>query len=422
MLRNTFNSGRDELRQCKRHVLRRRTLPFVILCWLAVACHAADEPRILTPSPSSFQTLSRFTELLDALQKGYVAPGKLNTDEQTTAALRGFVRAVDPEADLLTPDEAAATNESAYTDADIGLSFAIRDDFPVVISPHDGSPAESAGMLAGEQIVAIGNVPTPHARRIDVDRLLRGPPNFPVNLRVFDPTTGAVRDLRLHRTTQTLAPGPGLRYLGRGIAYYRVPEFSLTTVENFRAAMVLAKSDRAAGIILDLRNNPGGKFEAAQVAASFFLPMGTEVVSLEYANPVLRATFVSDESIRITAPLVVLVNGGTASEAEVFAAALQDNKRARIVGSRTFGRGLLMTSVRLSDGSVLVMPTAYFVRPSKQVLQEKGVAPDVIVELPRETERSLARAGFGTFDWRNDKAEVLATDLPLARALALLAK
>ena len=398
---------------------------FVVMCWMvcfAVVGRAADEPRILTPNPSSFETLSRFTALLEALQKHYVQPARINTDWYTTVALRAFVRAIDPEADLLTPEEAASTNEFATTAADIGLSFAIRDDYPTVISARDGSPAESAGLLAGEQIIAISDVPTSHARRLEVDRLLRGPANFPVNLRVADPHTGAIRDLHLPRTAPGSPPTAALRVLDQGVAYYRVSQFTRDTVESFRAAMILAKGERPAGIILDLRNNPGGVFSATQAAASFFLPQGTEVVSLDYADPTLRTGFFTDESLNVTMPLVLLVNGGTAAEAEIFAAALQDNKRARIVGTRSFGRGLYATSTRLSDGSVLVLPTAYYLRPSKQMLQGKGVTPDVIVELPREAERALARAGFGTFDWKNDRAKVLATDLPLARAVSLLAK
>ena len=389
---------------------------------LAAQAQAVDEPRVLTPTPSSFETLSRFTQVLEVLQKTYALPSRVNTAGHTTAALRGFVRSIDPEADLLTPEEAAVTNKLAYTAAAIGLSFAICDDFPTVISSRDGSPAENGGLLGGEQLIAVSDVLTPHARRIEVDRLLGGPRDFPVNLRILDPHTGVVRDLHLRRTVPGPAPQAALRYLDKGVAYYRISQFTQDAVENLRAAMILAKSGGASGIILDLRNNAGGAFEAAQIAASFFLVKGTEIVALEYGSPGLHTTFVSDESIKVTTPLVLLVNGGTAAEAEVFAAALQDNKRARIVGSQSFGRGFLTASTRLSDGSALVMPTAYYMRPSKQVLQGNGLTPDVIVPLPRETERSLARSGFGTFDWKNDRSEVLATDLPLAKAMSLLAK
>jgi len=210
--------------------------------------------------------------------------------------------------------------------------------------------------------------------------------------------------------------------LDKGVAYYRLAGFSKDTADNVRMMMILARGQHATGIILDLRNNPGGSFLAVQPVASIFLPKGTEIASLEYAVPALHTGFVSDDSAKVTTPLVVLVNGGTAAEAEAFAAALQDNDRAQIVGSKTFGRGFLPVSTRLANGLVLVMPTAYYMRPSKQILQDKGVVPDVIVELPRETERSLAHAGFGTFDWKNAKADVLATDLPLAKAFSLLAK
>jgi carboxyl-terminal processing protease len=388
----------------------------------AAVVHAADEPRILTPAPSSFETLTRFTALLEALQKTYAQPSRINTDWYMTVALRGFVRSIDPEADLLTSAEAALTNESTETAADIGLSFAIRDDFPTIISARDGSPAQSADLLPGEQILAIGDISTSHARRLEVDRFLRGAPNTPVSLRIIDPGTGAIRDVRLRRTASAPPPGAALRVLDNGIAYYRISEFTPGAVENLRSAMTFAKSQRVPGIILDLRNNPGGAFLTAQAAASFFLPKGADVVSLAYANPAGRATFPSDESLNVTVPLVLLVNGGTAAEAEVFAAALQDNQRARIVGSKTFGRGFLTTSTRLSDGSTLVTPTAYYLRPSNQLLQDKGLTPDVIVELPRETERALARAGFGAFDWKNNQTGVLATDLPLAKALSLLTK
>jgi len=395
---------------------------FCCAAYLATTLYAADEPRVLTPTPSSFETLSRFTQLLEVLQKDYVQPSHINTARSTTAALRGFVRSIDPEADLLTPEEAAVTNELADTAAAIGLNFAIGDDFPTVIAPRDGSPAENGGLLGGEKIIAISDVSTPHARRIEVDRLLGGPRDFPVNLRVLDPRTGAVRDLHVRRAVPGPASQAVLRYLDKGIAYYRVSQFTQDAVESLRAAMILAKSKGSAGIILDLRNNAGGAFEAAQVAASFFVVKGTELVALEYGVPGLHTTFVSDESLNVTAPLVLLVNGGTAAEAEVFAAALQDNHRARIVGTQTFGRGFLSASTTLSDGSVLVIPTAYYMRPSKEILQDKGLTPDVVVELPRETERSLARTGFGTFNWKTDHTEVLATDLPLAKAIALLAK
>jgi carboxyl-terminal processing protease len=387
----------------------------------AASVRAADEPRIITPTPSSFETLSRFTELLDTLQKNYVQPSRVNTEWYTTVALRAFVRSIDPDADLLTPEEAASTSGSNAAPADIGLTFVIRGGIPTVVSPSDGGPAQRAGLLAGDQIIAIDNSSTLLARRSEVERLLGGSIDSEVGLRVVDPASEAVRVLRLHRAHGP-SPAAALRLLDKGVAYYRLTEFSTNTVENLRTAMTLARSDHVTGIILDLRNNPGGSFLTVPPAASLFLPKGTEIASLEYAVPALHTDFLSEDGPRVTIPVILLVNGGTAAEAEVFAAALQDNHRAQVVGSKTFGRGFLPMSARLANGSVLVMPTAYYMRPSKQILQEKGLIPDVVVEWPRETERLVARAGFGAFDWKNNKATVLTTDLPLAKAFSQLAK
>src|SRR5690349_2471156 len=123
----------------------------VLLCSViltSAGAYATDQPTVLTPAPSSFETLSRFTELLEVLQKNYVQPTRLNAGPHSITAFRGFVRSIDPEADLLTPEEVATTNETDATIASIGLSFAVRDDFPTVVSPRDGSPAESGGLLA----------------------------------------------------------------------------------------------------------------------------------------------------------------------------------------------------------------------------------------------------------------------------------
>jgi carboxyl-terminal processing protease len=388
----------------------------------AASVRADDEPRIITPTPSSFETLSRFTELLDTLQKNYVQPSRVNTEWYTTVALRAFVRSIDPEADLLTPEEATSTSGSNAAPADIGLTFVIRGGIPTVVSPSDGGPAQRAGLLAGDQIIAIDNSSTLLARRSEVERLLGGPVDSEVGLRVLDPISGSVRDMHLHRTAHGSSPVTVLRMLDGGVAYYRLVEFSRETADNIRTAMTLARSAHLTGIILDLRNNPGGAFLTVQPVASIFLPKGAEIASLEYAVPALHTDFLSEDGPKVTTPVILLVNGGTASEAEVFAAALQDNHRAQVVGSKTFGRGFLAMSARLANGSVLVMPTAYYMRPSKQILQERGLIPDVVVEWPRETERRVAIAGFGTFDWKNDKAAVLTTDLPLAKAFSRLAK
>ena len=381
---------------------------------------APAEPRILSPTPSTFETLSRFTELLDTLQKKYVQPSRVNAEWYTTAGLRAFVRSIDPDADLLTPEEAASTDDHNADASDIGVAFVTRGGIPTVVCPHDGTPAQRAGLLAGDQIIAIDNSSTLLARRSEVERLLRGAPDSEVSVRVVDPVSEAVRVLRLHRAAPGQGPEPVLKVLDKGIAYYRLPEFSTNAVEGLRTAMTLARSGHATGVILDLRNNPGGSFLTVPPAASLFLPKDAEIASLEYAAPALHADFLSEDGPKVTVPVILLVNSGTAAEAEAFAAALQDNHRAQVVGSKTFGRGFLAASARMANGSVLVMPTAYYMRPSKEIIQDRGLTPDVVVEWPRELERSASSAGFGTFNWKDNKTAVLSADPPLAKALSRL--
>ena len=387
----------------------------------SLVVQAAEEPRVLTPSPSAFDALSRFAAVLDAIQKNYVRPSSVDAARCTTLALRTYVRSIDPEADLLSPEDIAATNAPPHW-TDVGLRVAMNGDFPIIISPRDDSPAQDAGLLPGEQIVAVDKTPLFRLRRLEIEQLLRGPANSRVTLRVVDPTTGAARDLHMLRAGLATAPSVTFKFLDKGIAYCRLPEFTQPAVESLRVAMIRAKTEHASGVILDLRNNTGGTFDAAQVAASMFLPKDAPIVALEYATASQRASFVSAEEKKFTMPLALLINAGTAGEAELFAAALQDNKRAWLIGNKTFGRGFLTTTVPLADSFVLSMPSAYFMRPSNALLQGRGVTPDVSIGLPRQTERLLERIGFSTFQWPGHRTQVLATDLALAKAMSLLAR
>lgn len=390
---------------------------------LPAAEPVGEQPRILTPSPSAFDSLSRFSTILESLQKNYVRPAAVHDADRVTVGLGEYVRSIDPDADLLTPEEAlAATLPLPDGAGDLGLVLAIRNDLPTVVTPRDGSAAQRAGLIAGETITAINGQSTAHARLRDIHERLRGPIGSKITLRLVDPVSDERRDFQLERI---VAPPPQITeviFMGSGIVYCRVGEFSVAVVERLRAELAKAKIQRASGLILDLRNNPGGTFNAAQGAASLFLPPRAEIVALDYANPAFRTTFVSDDSNKYTPPLALLVNGGTAAEAEIFAAALRDNKRARLVGSRTAGQGRLSALFSMPDGASLLLPTAYYLPPSKQPFHDTGLTPDVVVELPRNVERQLATAGFGAFDWSENKRAVLETDLQLARAFQLLAK
>ncbi|HUK82480.1 MAG TPA: S41 family peptidase [Verrucomicrobiae bacterium] len=385
--------------------------------------HGADEPHVVVPPPATHGVFTQFANIIECLQKNYVYPLHIGADEHATAALREFVRSLDPDAELLTPDEVAVANAPLSADVgDIGLSLTIRGDYPTVIAPRDGCPAQKAGLLAGDQIVAIDGQSTTRAHVFMVKNQLRGPIGSNVTLRVLDPVTSARRDVTIERAAD-LPPSPApLEFLGRSVVYFRVSEFTPAVLERLRAALQHPRAQKARGLILDLRNNPGGTFLVTLAAARLFLYAKADIVALEYSNPGLRTTFVSDAGEKFLAPMAVLVDGGTAGEAEIFAAALRDQKRARLVGTKTFGRGRLISQFPLPDGSALLVPTAVYLPPSKHAFNDDGLTPDEAVSVPRETERILSAMGFGSFNSAGGRSEALKTDPVLAHALELLTK
>jgi len=390
---------------------------------LATAALGANEPQVVVPPPSTRGVFTQFANILECLQKNYVYPLHIGADEHTTAALREFVRSLDPDAELLTPDEVAIANAPRSGDTgDIGLSLAIRGDYPTVIAARDGSPAQKAGLLGGDQIVAIDGQSTTRGRVFTVTNQLRGPIGSNVTLRVLDPASGATRDFSVERAAeQPPAPAP-LEFLGRGAVYVRVSEFTPAVLDALRAHLQHPRVQKARGLILDLRNNPGGTFLVMLAAVRLFLRPKADIVALEYSNPLLRTAFVSDAGEKFAMPVAVLVNGGTAGEAEVFAAALHDQKRARLVGDKTFGRGRLVSQFPLSDGSMLAVPTAVYLPPSRHPFNESGLTPDVAVPIARDEERRLSAAGFGSFDAADGRSKLLKSDAALARAMELLTK
>ena len=390
---------------------------------LPAAESPTGSPTVVAPSGPARDVFVQFANVLEDLQKHYIDPSKIRAGEHSTAALREFLRSLDPEADLYTPDEVSGIDAALPPNlGEIGVSLALRNDYPTVITARDDTPAQDTHLFTGDQIVAIDGQPTLHTRLFDVNHKLRGTPLSTLKLRVLDPVSGETRQVVVERMAVRPASSIHLKFLGQGIAYCRFSEFTLPLVESLLAELKKAKLQQARAMILDLRNNAGGGFDTVMVAARLFLPDKAEIVSLEYGRPEFRTTFVSDGSFKCNLPLAVLVNGGTAAEAEIFAAALHDHKRARLVGSKTYGRGQLFGQFPLPDGSALYIPTAQYLPPSHKPFQSVGLVPDVEVEVSRESERRMETLGFGTFDWAQDKNEVIGSDLALARALQLFAK
>jgi len=395
--------------------LRRKCAPttvftltlFALLTLLLVHAAPAQDRRVLAPTPGTYDAFSQFASFLDIILKHYADATNLTLHVHTTEALRAFVRSLDPDADLITAADRPATDDAHV---DFGARLALREGQPTVVSVRDGTTAQRAGLLPGERLAAINDEPTSAARLADIHRQLTGPVGSKFLLRVMDPASGP-RDLLIERRAAA-PPRLTLQFLAHGIAYSRLPEFTPAVTEQLLRAVERLRAERARALILDLRNNPGGSLDAVVIAAQLFLPPQSEITTLAYGRGERVATFVTEAESRFSGPLLLLVNAGTAAEAEVFAAAFQHYQRARLVGSPTAGRGRHHQSFTLPDGAVLTLPVAYYETPARARFHDTGLTPDVAVEVHRDLDRRLATTGY---------AAAAETDPVLDRARRLLA-
>jgi carboxyl-terminal processing protease len=399
----------------------------IAAAWLLAALtsvHAA-EPGVLNLGGSPYDLIRRFASTLEVIGRNYVEPGQINAPKHSVAALRAYVRSLDPDADLLTAEEVMALRQpNPAVSAEPGIALALREGKVTVVCPLEGSPAQNAGLIGGEGILSINGQSTREKRLSEVVMQMRGPAGSSLVLEVGDAVGKELRIVKVERTELKPRPVCPAKFLGDGVAYLRLPEFATATMEPFLAELKRVQAQKPRGLVLDLRNNQGGMFDAMMIVADALLPAKAEVTQFEYPDSKREARFVSGGSVvvRPTVAVVVLVNGGTAGTAEILAAALRDNKRAHLVGSTTFGHGRLVSPFPLEDGNRVLLPTAYYRTPSGKRFHGVGVAPDEVVTLAREEERRLSTAGYGTFNWVDDREAVLKSDLQLARAFALLQK
>ena len=313
----------------------------------------------------------------------------------------------------------------------------MKDRLLTVVSPIEGTPAYQAGLQAGDQIVKINGVTTKNMNLTEAVKLIRGPKGSKVTLTINREGFPHPRDYVIVREIIPIRSVKA-RILEDGIGYIRVANFQDKTdqdLQNFlrkmRQRLVPFK-----GLILDLRNDPGGLLEQAVRVADEFLNSGL-IVYTEGRNPYQSMRFYAragHSGDRTTFPMVVLINEGSASASEIVAGALKDQKRAVVVGTKSFGKGSVQTIIPLEDGSALRLTTALYYTPSGQTINEKGITPDVVVEeqpLPagkslqklrdEAMDRHMRREGLTDKPWdRPITAAELNQDPPLKQAVELL--
>jgi carboxyl-terminal processing protease len=340
----------------------------------------------------TYKQLELFANVLSLLQENYVDP--INTKELIDGAINGLLLSLDPHSSYLTPQnyqDLKDETEGSFTG--IGIEITVRDNLLTVVSSIEGTPADQAGLKAKDMIVRINGESTKEMNPMDALRKLRGPKGTKVTITIQREGWKTLKDFTLIRDVIPMQSVKAF-FLEPGLAYTRVTNFQSQTTADFKKALHdLEAIHPIKGLILDLRNNPGGLLNQAVGICEIFIDEGL-IVSTKGRTPEQNMTFKAHEnSGESKYPMVVLVNEGSASASEIVAGALQDHKRAIIVGTQTFGKGSVQTIIPLPDGAALRLTTARYYTPSGRSIQEKGITPDVEVAYVPYTPQAEEKGG-----------------------------
>ncbi len=333
-----------------------------------------------TENQDAYQYLKLFSDVMSIVQDNYVE--KTDQKKLMYGAINGMLRELDPHSSFLKPEDYKELQiETKGKFGGLGIEITIRDNILTVVSPLEDTPADKAGIQANDQIIKIDDQPTQDMSLMDAVQKMRGPKGSKVKLTILRKGLQKPLEVELVRDIISIQSIKS-RALEPGFGYIRISSFQSGTATDLRKALHQLEADRSGlqGLILDLRNDPGGLLDQAVEVSDEFLDGGLIVYTggrLE--NQKMR--FEAHKKAKPdTYPIVVLVNSGSASASEIVAGALQDHKRAIIMGEQTFGKGSVQTVIPLNDGSALRLTTSLYYTPSGRSIQAKGITPDIVVK------------------------------------------
>ena len=338
-----------------------------------------EKGKLTTPLP--IEQIRILVEVFHKLKKDYVE--ELSDQTLMKNAMKGMVENLDPHSSYLGKEEYKQLQEGTSGEfGGLGIEIGMRGGKLTVISPIDGTPAATAGIKAGDYIVKIDGMPVKEFSLSKAVKKLRGTPGTSVTLSVLRGQIRKPLEIKIVRET-IKTNSVRSRVLERGYGYIRISQFQAPTGEAVRKHLkdLLSKnSNELSGLVLDLRNNPGGILSSAVSVADLFLKDGL-IVYTAGRIPGTKLEFHSESSdILNGAPIITLINEGSASASEIVAGALQDRGRALIMGRRSFGKGSVQTILPMNDGSALKITTARYYTPSGRSIQAEGIEPDVYVK------------------------------------------
>jgi len=371
------------------------------------------------------EELRAFTEVFGAIKTNYVEP--VEDKKLITEAINGMLTGLDPHSAYLDAEafkELQVGTQGQF--GGLGIEVGMEDGFVKVISPIEDTPAFKAGIKPGDLIIKLDDTPVKGMSLNDAVKKMRGKPNTQITLTISRKGEGAPLVVTLTRAVIRVQSVKS-KMIEPGYVWIRVSQFQEGTAESMvKHIEALFKQGQVKGLVLDLRNDPGGLLHGAVAISSAFLPPKSLVVSTDgRAEDAKKKFFASaddyarrgDDVLKNlpaavkTVPMVVLVNGGSASASEIVAGALQDNKRAKVMGTQTFGKGSVQTIMPLGNNTAIKLTTARYYTPGGRSIQALGITPDIMVEDPTDTATRVREA-----DLQRHLENSLAKGEPPARA------
>ena len=380
---------------------------FVIASFLGLGSVAVRRAQALPND--TYQELETFANVLAIVQKNYVEP--VTTKRLIDGAITGMLSSLDPHSAYLTPELYRDLEvETRGSFGGLGIEITIKNGILTVMSPIDDTPAYRAGIKSGDQIIKIDNDFTKDMTLNEAVKRMRGPKGSKIKLTIHRQNVPELFTVAIARDVIKI-PSVKAKKLDDGFDYIRVSTFQENTDEAVQKALDDFEKEHQGhikGLVLDLRDDPGGLLQQAVKVSDEFLDGGMIVYTLGRREDQEQKFFSHKKSDFDDYPLVVLVNGGTASASEIVAGALQDQRRAVVVGTQTFGKGSVQTILPLDDHSALRLTTARYFTPNGRSIQAVGITPDVDVEPPKPTLAALEIPGAEV----DENPEIHESDLP----------
>ncbi len=378
---------------------------------------------------NGYSQIAIFAKAVQLLRQDYVDANKTSYHELITSAMKGMLASLDPHSQYMDPNDFRDMQEDTRSRFNgLGIEVSMKNGLPTVVSPMEDTPAAQAGILSGDQILKINGTATDRMELQDAVNLLRGAPGQKVTLTLLRPSTKEVKDYTLERVEIKVQSVKGARLLDQEltgsfkIGYIRLIQFNEPTADELSKALDDLQKQGMQGLILDLRNNPGGLLNSAVDVCSQFLPASTKVVSTQgrAASQQREYSTSAVAKQRPQFPMALLINEGSASGAEIVSGAFKDLHRAILIGETTFGKGSVQNVLQLPDGSALRFTTAKYYTPSKQVIHGNGVSPNIRVPMTAEQERTLFALRSENVKPDEEKNLIKAKDPQMLRAIDTL--